>query len=74
MKNKYKLSKYIQFTTTGIIPGKPQRLIFLPVSSQSNQVNWGEPPDCNGEINGYFVEHHPENDQTQKKVLFIPGS
>jgi len=53
-------------------PGRPQRIIFQICATDTIQVNWGEPPDTNGKIEGYQVDYRATN-STKTNTIYLRG-
>ena len=67
-------SDYVRFETIGIPPEKPTRIAFQILAPTSLQVNWGEPPETNGQIISYLVSYQEVNqDESQAIVIELPS-
>ena len=67
-------SEYVRFETIGIPPEKPTRIAFQILAPTSLQVNWGEPPETNGQVISYLVSYQEvEQDEIQAIVIELPS-
>lgn len=67
-------SETVRFETIGISPDKPQRIAFQILGPGSLQVNWGEPPETNGQIISYEVAYGLEGqERADYDVVELPS-
>ena len=67
-------SESIRFETIGIAPEKPQRIAFQILGPSGLQVNWGEPPETNGQILSYEVAYGLDGQpRSEFEIIELPS-
>jgi hypothetical protein len=67
-------SESVRFETIGVPPDRPQRIAFQILGPGSLQVNWGEPPNTNGQILAYEVSYGLDcQSKEQHEIIELPS-
>ena len=56
-----------------LAPEKPTRIAFQILAPTSLQVNWGEPPETNGQIIKYLVTYQEVNKENTRVEVELPS-